>query len=224
MSPQQTKKLIAEPEPLDIDLSRTAVVVVDMQNAFIKEGGIFDLMGLDISPFQKVIEPINNICSLARKNGLKVIYIAHTFSPDMREVGPGASFWYKSPAKFRANPQWRDKFIIRGTWGAEIIDELRPQEGDIVSEKIRFNAFFGTNLDVVLKTYDLKYLLFVGCATNICVEASIRGAADLGYFPVLISDATMNNGPPFMQEATIFNVKLCFGWVTDTENLMAVLK
>jgi ureidoacrylate peracid hydrolase len=77
---------------------------------------------------------------------------------------------------------------------------------------------------MVLKSHSLKYLFFTGCATNICVEASIRDATNLGYFPVLISDATANNGPSFMQDATIFNVKLCFGWVARTEDLLAVLK
>jgi ureidoacrylate peracid hydrolase len=74
-----------------------------------------------------------------------------------------------------------------------------------------------------LKTYQLKYLFFAGCATNICIEASIRDAANLGYFPILISDASINNGPPFLQDSTIFNVKLCFGWVTDTETLLEAM-
>jgi ureidoacrylate peracid hydrolase len=90
----------------------------------------------------------------------------------------------------------------------------------LIVEKPRFSAFFGTNLDTILKTHNLKYLFFTGCATNICIEASIRDAANLGYFPILISDAAVNNGPPFMQDSTVFNVKLCFGWVTDTENLL----
>ena len=77
---------------------------------------------------------------------------------------------------------------------------------------------------MILKTYNLKHLLFVGCATNICVEASIRDAGQLGYFPVLIKDAAANNGPPFMQEATIFNTKLTYGWVTDSESLFKAIK
>jgi len=217
-------RIIAEPEAVDIDLQRTAVIVIDMQNAFISKGGMFDLRGLDVTPNQKIIEPIKKICSAARAKGGKVIYIAHVLSPDLREVGPDSSFWYKSVKNYREDSKFRDKYLIRGTWGAEIVDELKPQKDDIFVEKPRFSAFFGTNLDVILKTYNIKYLLFVGCATNICVEASIRDAGHLSYFPILIKDAAAHAGPPFMQESTIFNVKLCYGWVTTTDNVLNLIK
>jgi ureidoacrylate peracid hydrolase len=217
-------RVTAEPEPVDIDLQRTAVIVIDMQNAFISKGGMFDLRGFDVTPNQKIIEPIRRICNAARAKGVKVIYIAHVLSPDLREVGPDSSFWYKSVKIYREDPRWQDKYIIRGTWGAEIVDELKPQKGEILVEKPRFSAFFGTNLDVLLKTYNIKHLLFVGCATNICVEASIRDAGSLGYSPILIKDASINNGPPFMQDSTIFNVKLCYGWVTTTDNVLNLIK
>jgi ureidoacrylate peracid hydrolase len=216
-------RIRTEPEPIDIDLGRSAIVIVDMQNAFVAKGGMFDLRGFDVTPIQKVIGPITKICNKAREKKVKVIYIVHVLSSDLREVGPDSSFWYKSVKFYREDPHWQDKFIIRGTWGAGVVDALKPQEDDLIVEKPRFSAFFGTNLDILLKTYNLKYLFFTGCATNICIEASIRDAANLGYFPILITDASINNGPPFMQDSTLFNVKLCFGWVTDTENLLKVL-
>jgi ureidoacrylate peracid hydrolase len=218
-----TVRIETEPEPLDIDLNRSALVIVDMQNAFVAKGGMFDLRGFDVTPVQKVIGPITKICNKAREEKVKVIYIVHVLSSDLREVGPDSSFWYKSVKFYREDPNWQDKFIIRGTWGAGVVDALKPQEDDLIVEKPRFSAFFGTNLDTILKTYNLKYLFFTGCATNICIEASIRDAANLGYFPILISDASVNNGPPFMQDSTVFNVKLCFGWVTDTENLLKAM-
>ena len=219
-----TIELIAEPEPIDIDLQRTAAIIVDMQNAFVSKGGMFDLRGIDVTPNQKIIEPIKKICNAARLKGVKIIYAAMVLSPDLREVGPGSTYWYKAVKIYRENLAWKDVFLIRGTWGAEIVDELKPQKGDILFEKTRFSAFYGTNLDMLLKTYDIKYLLFAGVATNICVESSIRDAAHLSYFPILIKDASAHAGPPFMQDATIFNTKLCFGWVTDTENLLKVMK
>ena len=216
-------RIRTEPEPIDIDLNRSAIVIVDMQNAFVAKGGMFDLRGFDVTPVQKMIDPIKKICDKAKEERVRVIYIVHVLSPDLREVGPDSSFWYKSVKFYREEPHWQDKFIVRGTWGAEIVDALKPREGDLIVEKPRFSAFFGTNLDTILKTHNLKYLFFTGCATNICIEASIRDAANLGYFPILISDASVNNGPPFTQESTLFNVKLCFGWVTDTENLLKVM-
>ena len=219
--------LPAEPEGLEIDLKRAAILVVDMQNAFVSNGGLFDLMGVDILLAQKIIEPIRMVTSTARAKGVKVIYIAHRYSPDLRESGgPNFPSWHKggSLRLYREHPEWRDKLLIRGTWGADVIDALKPQESDIIVEKPTFSAFFGTNLDIILRTYDLKYLVFVGTATNICVEASIRDAFYLGYFPILISNAAANIGPPLTQEATIFNIKCVYGWVTTTDNIIKAME
>jgi len=217
--------LEAEPEPLQLDLQRTAVVVIDMQNTFVNKGGMFDLSGQDISRSQRIIAPIKKISSTARARGLKVIYVVHQFSPDLRETGgPNSGYWNSQHVRmYREHPEWKDKFILSGTWGAEIVEELKPQEDEIVVAKPKFSAFFGTDLDTTLNTFNIKYLAFVGLATNICVEATIRDACYLGYFPILITDAAENVGPPFTQEATIYNIKLCFGWVSTTNNLTKAL-
>ena len=225
--PLEPVTLQAEPKPLEIDRQRLAIVVIDMQNAFVSKGGMFDLMGYNLSLTQKIIEPINNINNAARIKGIKVLYVAHRYSPDLRESGgPNSPSWHKGGALglYREHPEWRDKLLIRGTWGTEIVEELKPPEGEIVIEKPSFSAFFGTNMDVVLKTYNIKYLAFVGTATNICVEASIRDACYHGYFPILIADATSNTGPPLTQEATIFNVKSVYGWVTTTESIIEAMR
>ncbi len=93
----------------------------------------------------------------------------------------------------------------------------------MVIEKPRYSAFSGTNLDMFLKNYDIKYLVFTGVATNICVESSIREAYHLEYFPILISDATATE-PPKQKEAAIRNIKLCFGWVTSCEHVIKALQ
>ena len=117
----------------------------------------------------------------------------------------------------------RDKMTMRGTWGAQIIDELKPREDEILIEKRRFSAFVGTDLDTTLRSYDIKYLIFTGVATNICVESSLRDACHLEYLPILISDAAAAS-PPSRQESTIANVIQVFGWATNTEKLLHDLK
>lgn len=214
-------QLEAEPEPLEIDLERTALVIVDMQNGYLAKGGYFDLTGYDITLAKKVIAPIEMMINAARSEGLKVIYIVTVHPPDLSDCGgPDSAVWHKDGLVrlIREHPEWQDKFTIRGTWGAEIVEELKPQEGDIVFEKMRYSAFFQTNLDTVLKTFHIKYLIFTGVATNICVEATIRDAYYLGYFPILVSDATTPAGSDYLKEATIHNVKACYGWVTTAEN------
>lgn len=218
--------LEAEPEPLQIDLQRTAVFVIDMQNVFVSKGGAFDLMGLDISPNLKAVEVVKRIISAARARKVSVMYTVHHHSPDLRESGgPNSGYWYTPLLRMeREHPEWKDKSINCGTWGAEIVKELEPREDEIVVVKPRYSAFFGTDLDTILKTFNIKYLAFVGVATNICVESTIRDAYFHDYFPILIPDGAAPAGPPLTQEATIHNVRLCFGWVTTSENFIRALK
>ena len=218
--------LQAEPEPLEIDLQRTAVIVIDMQHTFVSKGGKFDLRGEDVVKTQTIIEPIKRITSTARAKGMRIIYVAHHHSPDFHDSGgPDSPNWHKSTiTDYRERPELRDKLCFSGRWGADIIDELKPQQDDIFVPKPRYSAFFGTRLDMILKTYGIKYLICVGVATNICVEGTIRDAFNLDYFSILISDATMNSGPSFMQEAALRNIRSCFGWVTNTENIMKAIE
>ena len=224
MKEHQFVTLQAEPEPLEIDLKRMAVLVIDMQNAFVSKGGMFDLWGFDISNNPKVIEPIKRITSAARAKQIRVIYLAHVLSPDVREAGPMSTFWFNQVLKsYREKPEMRHALLLRGTWGAQIIDELKPREDEMLIEKRRFSAFVGTDLDMMLKTYDIRYLVFTGVATNICVESSLRDACHLEYLPILVSDAAAAS-PPSRQEATIGNVKQVFGWVTTSLNLIKALR
>ena len=112
--------------------------------------------------------------------------------------------------------------LLRGAWGADIIDELKPRKDEILIEKRRYSAFAGTDLDMTLKTFEIKYLAFMGLTANICVETSLRYANHLEYFPILISDAT-DASQPEAKEATINNVKQVFGWVTQSKNLIKAM-
>jgi ureidoacrylate peracid hydrolase len=210
-----------EPEPIEIDLQSTAVIVIDMQNAFLSRGGFFDLVGIDTSQGEQVIERIKEVCNAARARQVKVIHVVFRYSPDLREMGnPNLAWWHKGVSFYRDHPESRDKFLIRGTWGAEIVKELEPKDGDLLIEKHKYSAFSGTSIDVTLKTCGIKYLLFLGAFTNICVEASLRDSFYHGYFPILVSDATASLGPEYTKDATIFNVRECYGWVTTTKDLM----
>jgi ureidoacrylate peracid hydrolase len=213
----------AKPQPILIDLARSAVLVVDMQNAFVHRGGYFDLAGLDIAPIQRIIEPCREIVNLARTKGIRIIYLQMGCSPDLCDKGPP-----DSPSSIRSrvwpmmmqHPEWKDKFYLYGTWGAEIIEELKPHERDIIVKKQKHDGFIGTNLDIILRTLGAKYLFFVGIATNICVESTLRHAFSLDYFPVLVSDAVSPMGSNITQDATVLNVQSTFGWVAHTKDLL----
>ena len=213
----------AKPQPIFVDLSRSAVLVVDMQNAFVRKGGYFDLAGLDIAPVQRIIEPCREIINLARTTDIRIIYLQMGCSPDLSDKGPPdspSSIKSRALSMMKEHPEWNDKFYIYGTWGAEIIEELRPGEGDIVVKKQKHDGFIGTNLDIILRTLGAKFLFFVGAATNICVESTLRHAFSLDYFPILVSDAVSQMGSSITQDATILNVQSTFGWVTHAKELL----
>jgi ureidoacrylate peracid hydrolase len=215
--------LDAEPEPIRIDILKSAVIVVDMQNAFMGKGGYFDLMGLDTSAAWKLVEPCREIIRAAREKGARIIYFRMGYSPDLSDAGaPDSPGFQKSSGLnfFRKHPELKDKLYFYGSWGAEIIEELKPLKGDIVIKKQRYDGFIGTNLDVILRSLGIRYLLFLGIATNVCVESTLRHAFFLDYFPILVSDAVSQKGPTVTQEATLINIKSTFGWVTTSEKIL----
>jgi ureidoacrylate peracid hydrolase len=216
----------AEPEPISIALSKTTILVVDMQNAFVKRGGYFDACGVDISGVENIIGSCQDIIRSARENGVKIIYLQMGCSPDLSDKGPPdspSSYKGKVPTLLRQRPELKDKLYVYGTWGAEIIEELKPHQEDIVIRKQRYDGFVGTNLDIILRTLGIKYLIFIGTATNICVESTLRRSFFLDYFPILVSDAVSQKGPRLVQEATILNVQSSFGWVTDSMSLIKAI-
>jgi len=226
MGAERLVQIKARPDAVEIDLRRTALIVVDMQNAFASVGGMFDLVGQDVSAARGVIQTIKKLTHAARGANVKVIYLAMTYAPDLSDSGgPDSPNWYKEfgLAAMNRNPEYKGKFLIRGSWDADIVDELKPASGDIVVQKSRYSGFRGTNLDVVLKTLNAKYLIFTGIATNVCVESTLRDSYFLDYWPILVADAANNAGPPITQEATLWNVEALFGWVAASQDVLSAL-
>lgn len=219
--------LPARPRPLDLDPARAALVIVDMQNAFVHEGGLLDLAGLDVSSAQAVVEKIRAILDAARPAGLAVVYLQIGYAPDLADSGgPASPNWHKELALvlMRERPELRGKLLVHGTWDFAIVDELKPEPGDIVIPKCRYSGFAGTALDSVLRSRGITHLVFTGIATNVCVESTLRDAFFHEYWPILVSDATMQAGPENLQSATVFNVETFFGWVTTTRDLISGLR
>jgi ureidoacrylate peracid hydrolase len=124
----------------------------------------------------------------------------------------------------RERPELRGKLLTFGTWDFQIVDELAPQPADTVIVKSRYSGFHATSLDSFLRSRGIRNLLFVGIASNVCVESTIRDAYFLEYWPVLIEDATMPAGSVEIQKATVFNVQTFFGWVANSEDVTTALR
>jgi len=211
--------LDARPEPLTLDLALTALIVVDMQNAFATQGGMFDMAGHDISGAAPVTDLHKRLLPAARAAGVQVIYLQMSFRPDLSDAGgPGSPAYHKELAlrMMRERPELSGTLLIDGSWDAQIVDGLEPQDGDIVIRKSRYNGFTGTDLDAILKARGIRHLLFTGIATNVCVESTARSAFFNEFWPILISDAMNHAGPDFTRAATLWNFENVLGWVTDS--------
>jgi ureidoacrylate peracid hydrolase len=226
LKPSRLVKIDAKPEPIEVDLMRTAVIVVDMQNAFVSKGGMFDILGRDISEAERVIENNRRIIEAARKATCKVIYLKMSYEPDYSDSGgPESPHWHKELGlvMMRRNPKYWGKFVTKGSWDEEICEELKPEPGDIIVRKQRYSGFAGTNLDLILKTHRIKYCIYTGVATNVCVESTLRDGYFLDYWPIMVSDAVNHTGPSITQEATLWNIEALFGWVITTDDFLKAI-
>jgi ureidoacrylate peracid hydrolase len=216
----------ARPEKIEIDLQAAAVVVVDMQNAFAVKGGVFDLAGINISQAGQIIRVIKGLLKRAREKGIKIVYLKMGYKEDLSDSGgPDSPNWHKEYALrlIRNRPHPQGAFLTEGSWNFEIVDELKPDPGDLVVVKSRYSGFAGTNLDSLLRTRKIQFLFFVGMATNVCVESTLRDAYCLDYWPILIADAALQAGPKLLQQATILNVENHFGWTLTSRQFFKSL-
>lgn len=213
--------LPARPEPLRLAVDQTAVVVVDMQNAYASPNGYLDLAGFDISGAKAAITAIQDVVSVARKAGVPVIFFQNGWDADYVEAGgPGSPNWHKSNAlkTMRKRPELQGKLLAKGGWDYALVDELQPRPGDIVVPKTRYSGFFNSQFDSILRARGIRNLVFCGIATNVCVESTLRDGFHLEYFGVMLEDATHQAGPDYIQKASIFNIETFFGWVSSASD------
>jgi ureidoacrylate peracid hydrolase len=209
--------LPARPEPIRVAVEETAIVVIDMQNAYASEGGYVDLAGFDIEGAASTIGQIAKVLETGRAAGVQIVYLQNGWDPDYVEAGgPGSPNWHKSNAlkTMRDRPELDGKLLARGGWDYELVEGLAPKPGDIVLGKTRYSAFFNSQLDSTLRARGIRNIVFVGIATNVCVESTLRDGFHLEYFGVMLEDATHHLGPDFIQAASVYNVEKFFGWVS----------
>jgi ureidoacrylate peracid hydrolase len=210
--------LPARPESIRLDPATTAVIVVDMQNAYASKGGYVDEAGFDVAPAAAVIDQVGKVVETARAAGMPVIFLQNGWDAGYAEAGtPQSPNYHKSNAlkTMRARPELAGQFLARGGWDYELVDALKPQDGDIRVHKPRYSAFFNSQLDSILRARGIRTLVFTGIASNVCVESTLRDGFHLEYFGVLLEDATHHLGPDFIREATLYNVEKFFGWVSN---------
>jgi len=209
--------LPARPEPLRVSVEETAIIVIDMQNAYASAGGYVDLAGFDIAGAAGTIGQIARVLETGRAAGVAIVYLQNGWDADYVEAGgPGSPNWHKSNAlkTMRARPELQGQLLAKGGWDYALVDALAPHPGDIVLHKTRYSAFFNSQLDSTLRARGIRNIVFVGIATNVCVESTLRDGFHLEYFGVMLTDATHHLGPDVMQQASVYNVEKFFGWTS----------
>jgi nicotinamidase-related amidase len=203
--------------PFLLEPDKTALLVVDMQNDFVREGA-----PQEVPDARKTFGPIQKVLQRFREGGLPVAYskfiagpretLMWTWSP---ECGPQQRSCWKGVRRF-----YRD--VRKELEGPEVVDELAPDPGDYVVEKYGYNAFFKTPLDDILRANHVEFLVVCGTVSQICVEDTVHGAFHHGYKTVAVSDG-ISSYDEELHRATLRNIGLKYGRVLSTDEVIAEL-
>ncbi len=179
-----------------VDPAKTALVVVDMQNDFVKEGGT-----LVVPDAEATLPKLQGLLDLARGSGMKVIFTQDTHA--------------------EGDPEWEiwPEHVREGSWGWEIVGELTPREDELVIRKVRYDAFYGTHLDHYLRVWGVDTLVICGTVANICVHYTAASAA-LRWFEVVVPRDATSALDPFDLEASLRQTSFLFaGKITESKSI-----
>jgi len=212
----------AEPYAFECDAGSTALVVIDMQNDFVKPGGFGEKLGNDVSLLATAIAPTRRVLDLFRKAGMHVVHTREGHRPDLTDC---------PPTKLRRGrldtgigdqgPMGR--ILVRGERGQDIIDELRPLSGEPVIDKPGKGAFYATELQTILENWGVRSLVVTGVTTEVCVNTTVREANDRGYECLVLEDCVASYFPEF-QRVGLEMIKAqggIFGWVSTSASVLS---
>jgi nicotinamidase-related amidase len=220
--------LTTETKTLRIDLAKAAILVIDMQNDFCHPDGWLAHIGVDVTPAQKPIDPLNTLLPQLRAAQVPVIWVNWGNRPDLLNISAGLRHVY-NPTGVGVGlgdplPNRDAKVLTLGSWAAAIIDELEQEPGDIFVDKYRMSGFWDTPLDSILRNLGKTTLLFGGVNIDQCVMATLQDANFLGYDCILVKDCAATTSPEYCLQATIYNVNQCFGFVTNSQSIIEAIK
>jgi nicotinamidase-related amidase len=217
-------RIEAEPYPLQIDISRSALVIIDMQRDFLEPGGFGAALGNDVSLLKAAVEPIGNVLKAARETGMLVIHTREGHRPDLADAPP-LKVDRGDPNTRIGAPGPMGRILVRGEPGHDIIPELYPIAGEPVIDKPGKGAFYQTDLELMLKNRGIETLMVCGVTTEVCVNTTIREANDRGFRCIALSDGCASYFPDF-HAAGLAMIKAqggIFGWVSDSEKAIAAI-
>ncbi|MEP4378448.1 MAG: cysteine hydrolase [Alphaproteobacteria bacterium] len=218
----------AAPQNLTIDLARTAIIVVDMQNDFCHPEGWLAHIGVDVAPARKPIAPLQKLVPALRDAGVPVIWLNWGNRPDRLNLSPSLIHVYKPSGDGVGLgdplPGSDAPVLEKDSWAAAVVDELAIEPQDIQVDKFRMSGFWDTPLDSILRNLGVQTILFAGVNADQCVMCTLQDANFLGYDCVMVRDCTATTSPAFCMDATVYNVKQIFGFVAESDAIQAGLE
>ncbi len=214
----------AEPEPIAIDLARTALVIIDMQRDFLQPGGFGETLGNDVSLLHAAVAPCEALLEGARARRLLVVHTREGHRADLADCPP-AKLERCAPRKRIGDPGPMGRILIRGEAGHDIIAELYPRPGEPVIDKPGKGSFYATDLHAILQHNRIENLIVCGVTTEVCVHTTVREANDRGFRCIVPGDCCASYFPEFHQMG-LRMIKAqggIFGWVTDSTRVLSAL-
>ncbi|MBD2186238.1 isochorismatase family protein [Planktothrix sp. FACHB-1355] len=219
--------LATETKTLRLDLAKAAILVIDMQNDFCHPNGWLAHIGVDVTPARTPINPLKTLLPELRNVKVPVIWLNWGNRPDLINISAGLRHVYNPTGDGVGLgdplPANGAKVLIAGSWAAAVVDELQQKPEDIRVDKYRMSGFWDTPLDSLLRNLGKSTLFFGGVNADQCVMATLQDANFLGYDCILVKDCTATTSPEYCWQATLYNVKQCFGFVTDSQAILKAI-
>ena len=214
----------AEPYDFEFDPKTTALVMIDFQRDFVYPGGFGESLGNDTSLLLKAVPPAVRVLAACRAAGMFVIHTREGHRADLSDL-PSAKRDRGNPSLHIGDEGPMGRLLVRGSYGHDIVDELKPIDGEPIIDKPGKGAFYATDLDAVLKNRGILRLVVCGVTTEVCVNTSMREANDRGYDAVVLEDCCASYFPEF-QRVALEMIKAqggIVGWVSDSEQFLEAL-
>jgi nicotinamidase-related amidase len=218
-------KVEAEPYEFEFDARACALVIIDMQRDFVDAGGFGEALGNDVSLLRKAIAPTKKVLEAARSRKLLVIHTREGHRADLSDLPQSKKLRGRLKAGI-GDPGPMGRILVRGEYGHDIVDELKPLPGEPVVDKPGKGAFYATDLDSMLRNRGIRSLVVCGVTTEVCVNTTVREANDRGYDCLVLEDCVGSYFPEF-QAAALNMIKAqggIFGWVSDSKKFLEGLK
>ena len=212
MTDEETHALPFEAAHWDLVPGRTALVVIDAQNDFLHADGWYAAQGIDIGHMQRCIEPLKALLAAARTKNIPVVWTRH----GIRGAEDGGPF-------MQLRPFLKDGGLRRETWGWEVLADLEPRAEDWYVAKTRLSAFYGTDLEVVLRGLRAETVLMTGVLTNQCVAATSKDAMFRDFKPIVIEECT-GTTMPHLHEPAIEMMRVGWAEVRDLDSALSEIR